>query len=128
MTRRLGWLIAGSLAFWAAVAYPARQLWGHQAFVYSLTAVGLCLVPAVATLAWSQRALRGPPEQQLLLVLGGTGFRMLFVLGAALALYGLVAYFRSEGFWLWVLLFYLVTLALEIGLMLASRPATGDSR
>ena len=128
MTWRLGWLVAGSLAFWAAVSYLARLWWGHQAFVYSLVAVALCLVPMAATLLLAQRALRGSPEQQLLVVLGGTGLRMLVVLGAGLALYLLVPYFQEANFWIWILVFYLVTLALETGLMLASCPTAGDSQ
>src|SRR5262249_26061920 len=79
----------------------------------------VCLVPALLTLGWVTWAARRSPEQQLLGVLGGTGVRLFFVAGAGLALYNLVDYFReSPGFLTWVLVWYLFTLALEVGVLL----------
>ena len=40
----------------------------------------LCLAPAVVTLLWGERALRQSADKQLVMILGGTGFRMAFVL------------------------------------------------
>src|SRR5436853_296862 len=71
MKRRLGWLVAGSLAFWLAVSYPARLLGGDSALGYSAVAAALCLAPTLATLAWAGWALERSPEQQLLMLLGG---------------------------------------------------------
>jgi hypothetical protein len=105
------------------VSYPALRLWGRDAVIYSLVAVIVCLLPATLTLLWSGWALKSTPEQQLLLVLGGTGLRMLGVLGIGLLIYGVVEYFHRESFWIWLLVFYLFTLAVEMGLMLAGRPA-----
>ncbi len=124
--RRLVIFLGVSLTFWVLVAVPARHLWGDTALTYSAVALGLCLVPTAATLAWAGRALHGGAEQQLLLVLGGTGLRMFAVLTAGLVLYMRVEYFQREhGFWVWVLVFYLFTLALEMTLILAGRPAAG---
>ena len=125
MIRRLQFLVCGSLLFLALVSYPALRLWGATAIVYASVGMGLCLLPTIVTLAWSAWALKSSAEQQLLLVLGGTGLRMTFVLGAGLMLYGLVEYFHRESFWLWVLVAYLFTLALEIALMLVGRSAAG---
>jgi hypothetical protein len=56
--------------------------------------------------------------------LGGTGVRMFFVLAGALLLYFLVPYFQNQKtFWMWVLISYLFTLALEMTLILS--PAQG---
>jgi hypothetical protein len=126
MKRRLGLLTAGSLALWLAVSYPARLLGGESAVVYSAVAVALCLAPTLATLAWAGWALDQSPEQQLLMLLGGTGVRMGVVLGAGLALYTFVPYFQESGFWVWLLVFYLFTLALEMALLVAGRAAAGD--
>ncbi len=125
MIRRLLLLVSGSLAFWVLVGIPARLLGGGDlALAYSGTALLLCLVPAVLTLAWAGKALEGTIDQQLFLVLGGTGLRMFSVLGAAWVLYEWVPYYRlAAGFWVWVLISYLFTLALELTLMLAARPA-----
>jgi hypothetical protein len=125
LIRRLLLLVSGSLAFWVLVGIPARLLGGGDAaLVYSGTALLLCLVPAAVTLAWAGQALKGTVDQQLALVLGGTGLRMFTVLGAAWVLYEWVPYYRlSAGFWVWVLVSYLFTLALELTLLLAGRPA-----
>lgn len=126
MIKRLVLLMAGSLAFWVLVAIPLRLVRGDQEVVYTAVAVLLCLVPTAATLVWSGWALRGPPERQLLLVLGGSGTRLFFVLLSGLTIYVFVPYFQQPAFWLWVLVFYLFTLALEMVLLLAGRPAPGD--
>jgi hypothetical protein len=119
-------LLVGSLGFWAAAVYPTRLLGGEPAVVYSAVAVGLCLVPTAATLLWAERAFRGSPEQQLLMVLGGTGVRMATVLGAGLVLYYAVPYFQQTSFWICLLVFYLFTLALEMVLLIKGLPAADN--
>jgi hypothetical protein len=116
-------LIAGSLAFWLFVALPARMLGGGDgAIIFSGTALLICLVPAVGTLLWASRGLQKHPEQQLMMILGGTGLRVFFVLGVALLISLAVPYYQGQtSFWIWLLVFYLITLALEMGLMLTLR-------
>jgi hypothetical protein len=122
--RRLLLLLAGSLAFWLLAALPARLLGGGDtALTWSGTALLLCLLPAAATLAWAHRALEGTPEQQLAVVLGGSGLRLFFVLGTAFLLYEMVPHYQATGFWVWLLVCYLFTLALDLGLMLSGRTA-----
>jgi hypothetical protein len=123
--RRVGILIAGALLLWAAAAYPGRLLGGDAALVYSGVAVGLCLLPTVFTLFWADWASRQTPEQQLTMILGGTGVRMVIVLGVGLLLYILVPYFQQQSFWLWLLIFYLFTLGLEMVLIVRSRTIAG---
>jgi len=118
-------LIGGSLLAWAVLAYAARLWWGDTALVYSAVAVVLCLVPAAVTMLWAGWAFRQSPEQQLLMLLGGTGVRMGVVLGAGLVLTMFVPFFGQPSFWLWLLLFYLITLALEVVLVVKGRPASG---
>jgi ABC-type spermidine/putrescine transport system permease subunit II len=104
-------------------AYPARLLGGDAGLVYSAVAAGLCLVPTALTLLWADWASRQSPEQQLTMVLGGTGVRMGVVMGVGLLFYLLVPYFQQPGFWLWLLAFYLFTLGLEMVLVVRSRSA-----
>jgi hypothetical protein len=113
------------MAFWLLVGLPARLLGGGDAaLVYSGTALLLCLVPAVLTLLWADSALKGPIDQQLVFVMGSTGMRMFVVLGSAWALYASVPYYQAHaGFWVWVLVGYLFTLALDLVLLTSSRPA-----
>jgi hypothetical protein len=121
--RRLGILVGGSLLFWLLTALPARHIWGDRAIAFSGVAISLCVVPTALTLLWSRWALAQGPEQQLVMVLGGTGVRMFFVLAGGLLLYLLVPYFQNQqSFWVWVLVSYLFTLALEMTLMLSQGP------
>ncbi|MGH7170396.1 MAG: hypothetical protein ACRELF_04515 [Gemmataceae bacterium] len=111
-------LIVGTLAAWVVLVWPARLLWGAEVAPQSLAACLLCLVPSALTLAWAVRAAEGKPEQQLTAVLGGMLVRMALVLAGALVLFFNVAILHAIGFWMWVLGFYLLTLALEITLVL----------
>jgi hypothetical protein len=130
MTGRLVLLIAACGAFWLLAGLPARLLGGGDAaLTYSGTALLVCLVPAVLTLAWAGRALRGAPDQQLVAILGGTGLRLFFVLGVAWLLYSWVPHYRErEGFWVWLLVAYLFTLAVELALLLAGRAHESATR
>jgi hypothetical protein len=123
LLRSLGLLIAGSFTVWLLVAYPAFRWWGEWAVVYSAVAAALCLVPTAATLVWSRQAFQGAPEQQLLAVMGGTGVRLVVVIGGGIALYYLDPYFGHPAFWIWIIVFYLVTLTLEVGLILSHQAA-----
>jgi hypothetical protein len=109
-------LVAGSLLLWLALVYPARQLGGDEAVFLSTVALALCLVPAVATMAWALRA-GSTPESQLLMILGGTGVRMGIVLGGGLLLTRLFPDDFPSAFWVWLVVFYLFTLGLEMTLL-----------
>jgi hypothetical protein len=124
LSSRLLLLIGGALAFWLLAALPARHLGGGDvAVAYSGTAVLLCLVPAVATLVWAGYANKQGPREQLTVVLGSTGLRLFGVALAAMALRRLVPFYREEdGFWTWLIVSYLVVLALEVALLLGGRP------
>ena len=131
--RRLAILIGGSLGFWLLIAVATRWYYSRQGegdfgdavAVYSGVAIALCLLPTTITLVWSVWGLRKSPEQQLAVVLGGTGIRMFVVLAVAYVLYGNVGYFQQHaGFWMWILIGYLFTLALETMLVLGGQPKT----
>jgi hypothetical protein len=121
MTRQAIILVAGCGAAWILAAIPARLLAGDQAAVYAGVACALCLVPALATLLWAGLAFRGSPESQLAAVLGGTGLRLFVVLAATWLVSTLDDFQEGPGFLWWVLAFYLLTLALELTVLLASR-------
>jgi hypothetical protein len=124
--RRLGWFLGAALAAWLVVVIPVRYAWSTTQAVYSGCALAICLVPAAGTLAWSIWGQRQSPGLQLIVVLGGTAVRLLAVFAAALALSQRLEYFQREpGFWTWVLVWYLLTLALEVTVLLTGQPA-GD--
>jgi len=123
MKRRLGWLVGGTLLVWLVAVYPVQTFLGERDVVYSTVAVALCLVPTSLTLLWAGWAWRQAPEQQLVMVLGGTAVRMGSVLGVSLMLWQLVPYFSEARFWTWVLVYYLLTLGLEVVSIAAGQPA-----
>jgi len=122
--RRLVFLVGGCAAFALLVGLPARHLGGGDAAVVFIgTALLLCLVPAIVTLLWGERALHQTPDKQLILVLGGTGVRMFFVLLSGGALFQWVPYYQGQAsFLIWLLVCYLFTLALDMMLLLVGRP------
>jgi len=117
-------LVIGTLVFWGLVTYPASLLWPDDpTWVWSTTAAALCLVPTAVTLIWTRWADANKPEQQLLAVMGGTGVRMVFVLGVGLLLFLCVKEFAYQRFWIFVVVYYLVTLALEMIFVVRGMPA-----
>ena len=118
MIKPLMVMILATLAFWLALVFPVCYFLGElSAIMFSGTAAVICLLPTTVTLAWALLAFRSQPEQQFLAVLGGTGVRLVFVIGMAMALYQLVPAFQYQRFWLWVVGFYLLTLILEMVLL-----------
>ncbi len=124
MIRRLLLLVGGCAAFWLLVGLPARHLGGGDAaMAYLGTALLLCLAPAIVTLVWGERALRQSADKQLILVLGGTGVRMAFVLLAGWAFFRYVPFYqRQPSFLIWLVVGYLFTLALDMMVLLLGRP------
>lgn len=120
--RQLGLLAAGTVLFWVIVAYPANRIGGQEDLLQSTVAMLVCLVPAAATLIIVRRSMSKLPEQQLLAMFGGMGVRMGFVLGIGYLLYSSVPVLADVGFWIWLVVFYVATLALEIGLVVTARP------
>ena len=115
--KKLGSLAGSTLILWALLIYPSWRVWGDVVWLQSLTALTLCLVPALLTMAWALWA-GNAPEKQLVAVLGGSGLRMVFALGGGLLLYETLPEMFTNGFWLWMALFYMFILALETILVL----------
>jgi len=128
VSKRVGTLIVGTLILWVVVAYPAFLLGGESGLLLSASAAGLCLIPTALTLLLDGWSGGQPPEQQLVVAMGGTGVRMGVVLGAGLLLYLTVPFFARQGFWLWILLFYLFTLALEMVLIVRGKMVAEKER
>lgn len=124
MRQRLAGLIVVTLLLWAAAAWIGQRLWGESAVIQSAAAMLLCLVPAVGTMAWALAVRSRSSGEQMLAMLGGVGLRMFLVLGLGLAAYHAVPLLQSEAFWIWLLVFYLVTLGLEMMMVLLPDAAT----
>src|SRR5438128_2295316 len=103
------------------------MLGGEVGLLHSAVAALLCVVPTAVTQVWAERSLGKPAEHQLAAVLGGTGIRMVFVVGIGMALFFSVPAFAAAGFWLWTVVFYLATLGLETFLVVRSAAAMDKS-
>lgn len=121
--RQVATLLFGAGIFWGLIAIPVRYLLGGElTYVYSGTALGLCLIPGIATLLWANWAARQDPEQFPITVLGATGVRLFGVLIVAFLLIQNVPLYRQEeGFLYWLVVCYSFTLALEMYLLLSNR-------
>lgn len=124
MIKDLLWLVGGTVVFWALLTYPARLVWPEDpTFQWSMTAAVLCLVPTALTLAWTRWAYKGQAEQQLLAVFGGTAARMGVVIVVGMVLFLSIKEFEYQRFWLFVIVYYLFTLALEMVLVVRGTAA-----
>ncbi len=128
MTRQIKLLVGMVFGCWCLSACLALLVWGTPALVVSALAAVLCLIPCAGTLIWANWAVERSPLSQFAMVLGGTGARMFFVLGGGLALNLLFPSLRQLSFWIWVLFFYLLTLASEMTLLVSGRPASVATR
>lgn len=118
MIGRLFSFAAVSVLAWLLIALPARAAWGDATALASAAALAVCLVPALGTLAWVQWSWAKPVETQFVAGLGGTGARLFAVAVLTILLVQGVPLLGEHGFVAWVILFYLLTLALEVGLLL----------
>jgi type IV secretory pathway VirB2 component (pilin) len=122
-------LVGGTALFWGAVTYPAGLLWPDDpTFRWSTAAAVICLVPTALTLAWTRWAYAEKAEQQLLAVMGGTAVRLVAVIAAGMILFLNVKEFEYQRFWIFLIVYYLVTLALEMVLIVRHVAAAGQAR
>lgn len=125
MKKGLLGLVVGTVAFWGLVTYPARLLWPDDpTFAWSTAAAAICLVPSALTLAWTRWAYASQPEQQLLAVFGGTAVRMVVVIAAGMILFLSIKTFAYQRFWIFIVVYYLFTLALEMVIIVRSTAAS----
>jgi hypothetical protein len=110
--KKLRWLTGGTFTLWTLLLYPGWLLWGDRVWVQSLTALALCLVPALFTLGWALKS-NTSPEIQLVAILAGSGIRLAVAMGGGLLLHETLPEMFTTSFWLWMVLFYMFILAVE---------------
>ena len=106
-------LVGISVLAWAALLYPGWHWLGGAALVQSAVAWVLCVVPGAAATAWAL-GRNQTAETRTLAVLAGSGIRMFATLAGGLILTELWPEAFPKVFWLWVGVFYLLLLALEV--------------
>jgi len=108
---------------WLLLALPASYLTESDAPVWhSGAAALLCTVPMALAFVGTTRLARRDPRTAAVVALGASGLRMFVVLSGGLVLGLLVPFYRNQAFWLWLVVFYFTTLALDVALLLRLRP------
>lgn len=129
MIRRLAYLFVFGMALILLAGVPARMIAGDLAFVFCGTAVMLCLVPGLISLALVGRLFSQDPSQAALGSLGASGIRMVLVLSVALFMYMQVPPFQGRAsFLIWVAVIYMVFLATEVAILLQDAQSRGEAR
>lgn len=123
---RCFWLAVVTLGLWAVLYWPARLLGGRDGIDGLTISALLCAVPGWLVFAAASR-FRNAGAQVPFIVLGGSALRLLFVLIGVFVVQAVREDLSFREFTLWLLVFYLGTLATETMLMLKSQPATSDT-
>ena len=111
---QLSLFLLGGVGLWALLAGPAWLLAGTTGLIGLTIAAVLCLAPALATVAFE--VMFAPSQNVLFLV--STGLRFGLVLGSALVAKTSRPEFGLREFFVWLIVFYLFTLAVETWLLL----------
>jgi hypothetical protein len=111
-------LLLGVFIAWLVCAFPAYVLAGKWGLAGSAVAGAVCAFPAAVSLHFYRTA--ASRDAALWRLLGGIFFRIAFVLGAGTLLHASIESFDLFGFVLWLMLLYLVTLAIEVGFLVNS--------
>lgn len=113
-------LVVASLVFALMLAGPAWLVAGSKGLIGLLAATVLCTLPGCLVVAF--KGLVG--DSQATLVLATGGLRMFFVLLGALMARFVVEGYGLKEFFVWLILFYLFTLALETKSLLSVKSET----
>jgi hypothetical protein len=108
-----------TVGFWLLLAGPAMWLAGSAGLEGLTIAAAICLVPGWLVFLFASGY--GSPNFQAVAVLGGMLLRMAFVLVGTVAVYVARPDLRFREFFVWLLVFYLATLAVETALILKGR-------
>jgi len=115
--RPLAILIGSTAAMSLLIALPGGLLLGESGVVFPAVAALLCVVPACVTFLLARLTREVAPEQEMFVILGGSGLRMFLVLIGAMALKAGAPYFEPFSFLISVLFFYMFTLLIEVMLL-----------
>jgi hypothetical protein len=117
-------LIAASVGFAFLLAGPAWLVAEIKGLIGLGVSALLCTVPGCLVVVF--RELAGKSQATLILAAGG--LRMFFVLLGALAAKFVVSGYGLKEFFIWLILFYLFTLALETKSLLSVNSESGADR
>ena len=119
MIRRVGIFLLGTLAGSLVMYLPMGYLVGQPSIEVIALAAAICVVPGVLVLVAARRLKHKAPEVRIVGVLLSTAVRMVMAVGGGVLLYAVVPELKEHGapFISWVIVFYLITLFIETGLL-----------
>ncbi len=119
MIRRIGILVLGTAAAYAVFFFPMSFLVKEAPAEVVVWAAMICLAPGAVVLIAARRLGDKPPEARIVGVLFSTVFRMAAALGGGMLVYEVLPAVRENvyPFVSWAVLFYVVTLFIETGLL-----------
>lgn len=130
MFRRIGILVVGTAAAYAVFYFPMSFLVKEAPLeVVALSAI-VCLAPGAVVLIASRRLKDKPPEARIIGVLASTVFRMAAALAGGALVYSEFPAVREHvyPFVSWAVLFYVVTLFIETGLLYTDSSESAKSK
>lgn len=112
-------LVLGNVVFWLAAAPMVAEVNGGSQYLPAAVGLLVCLPAAVVTLVVIERVAARLPEFGPVAVVVGTGLRLCWAVGWVVLVGDLAeSWGTTKGRVAeWVTAFYLVTLALEVGLL-----------
>lgn len=111
------WLLAAAGILWAALLGPAWLVAGSNGLIGVSCAAVLCVIPGWIVF-WMAAAYGAAGGQVPLVILGGTTLRLIFVLLGMVIVQTVWQQMGFREFVVWLLVFYLSTLAVETFLVL----------
>ena len=119
MIRRIAILVLGTAAAYAVFFLPMSFLVKDAPAPVIVWAALICVAPGAVVLIASRRLSDKPPEAKIISVLLSTVFRMAAALGGGILVYDQIPLIREHVFPFvsWSVLFYVVTLFIETGLL-----------
>jgi len=117
--RRVAWLALSVLVVWLSAGVPAALFLGGAPMAVPLLAGTVCLIPAALTLWLLDRMRTRTPEEKVVATLAAPFIRMTLSCGGGAWVYFDVpaAHDHGAAFIAWMVVFYLVTLAVETRLL-----------
>jgi hypothetical protein len=121
---RCGWLCLTALGLCVVLVLPAWFIAGREGVIGLSAAAVLCVIPGLVVF-WIAASFGAAGTEVPLVILGGTALRMVFVLLGMVIVQSLDPRLGFREFIVWLLVFYLVLLAVETCLVLLSSASRG---
>ena len=123
LTIRLAQFVGAVVVLWALLAGPAYFLAQRDGLEGLTYAAILCLTPGLVVMAVASR-VRDTSQQAMVAILGGMLLRLVFVLVGVMVIQSSRPYLKLREFIIWLLVFYMATMAIETRMVLASIKAS----